>query len=115
MKVKYVGDPNDNYSGADEITAFGQKFIKNKTVDVKVDEATALKIAGNSHFEVTPTKGDKNNARTAADQVDDAGDEALLGSTTGDPETATREQLIAQNDRKTANEPMGEPGPKAGK
>lgn len=115
MKVKYVGDPNDNNSGPDELEAYGQKFIKNKVVDVKVDEATALKIANNSHFEVTPTKGDKNNVRSAADQVEEGDDEALLGSTTGDPETATREQLIAQNDRKSPNEPMGEPGPKAGK
>lgn len=111
MKVKYIGDPNDNHSGPDVLNAFGQKFEKNKTVTISVSDEVAEKIAANSHFEVTPTKGDKNTVRSVADQTADA-DEAIVPSTTGDPETSSRETKVSIDKarRESPNAPMGEPG-----
>lgn len=58
-KFKYVGDPNDRFSGPDVAVAHGQTFVKNETVTVD-DDATVKhrgqdvkvvdRLRGNSHF-----------------------------------------------------------------
>lgn len=115
MKVKYIGDPRDDHSGPDTIKVHGIEFQKNQTVSV--DDEIGAKLATNSHFETTPAKGDKNTRRTAADAVEDADEaEAVIGSTTGDPETMSREtrMAIAEQGREEPTDPMGEVGPDSG-
>jgi hypothetical protein len=112
MKVKYVGDPRDNHGGPDEITVHGITFAKNKTVDV--DDEVGAKLATNNHFETSAPKADKNTRRSAEDAAADnvGGREAIVGSTSGDPETATREQLVAMSESdREPTDAQGEPGP----
>lgn len=53
-KFKYIGDPNDRFSGPDTIEVQGYQFVKNQVVDVPektdAEKAKVAKLAGNSHF-----------------------------------------------------------------
>lgn len=47
-KVKYVGDPNDDFSGPSTLRAHGHDFKKGELVEVP--DSVAAKLAGHSHF-----------------------------------------------------------------
>jgi hypothetical protein len=123
MKVTYVGDPRDNNSGPDPITiqartgeGKGKTLTFKKNVPVNVDDDVGAWLSTNRHFKTEAPKADKNTRRSAedsaADNVGDAGEEAIIGSTTGDPETATREQRVAMSEQgREPTDAQGEPGP----
>jgi hypothetical protein len=48
-KFRFVGDPNDDWSGPKSIDAFGLTFTRDDFTPVPPD--VAVKLAGNSHFE----------------------------------------------------------------
>lgn len=62
MKLKFIGDPNDNFKGAygrdgaedKTITKFGVKFKKGEAVEVSKEIYAKLK--DNSHFEIVKTR-----------------------------------------------------------
>ena len=62
MKLKFIGDPNDNFKGAygrdgaedKTITKFGVKFKKGEAVEVSKE--IYAKLEGNSHFETVKTR-----------------------------------------------------------
>ena len=50
-RFKYVGDPNDRFSGPDVAVHFGKTFVKNEPVELEDDEQeTADRLANHSHF-----------------------------------------------------------------
>ncbi len=53
-KFKYVGDPNDRYSGPDEIESNGFSFVKGEVTEIEDKDgknADAIRrLEGNSHF-----------------------------------------------------------------
>lgn len=100
-KAKYVGDPNDHFSGPETLDVGGYAYTKDKAVTV--DDATAAKLAGNSHFEVTGLK-----KGSEAPKAETGGEEVIVPSTTGDPETTSRESMVSQDDD-DATTPMHEP------
>lgn len=100
-KAKYVGDPNDNFSGPEVIEVGGHAYTKDKSVTV--EDAVAKRLATNNHFEVTGLKKG-SDAPIAADD----GVESIVHSTTGDPETTSRESMVSQ-DSDDATDPMQEP------
>lgn len=55
MKVKYVGDPNDDFSGPRKLTVGGRTFIKDEEVDVP-QGTLHNKLLGHNHFEVEGRK-----------------------------------------------------------
>lgn len=99
-KATFVGDPNDDNSGPDTIEVGGKVYTKDKAVTV--DDKTAEKLAGNSHFEVSGLKR-KSEAPDAETDT-----EATVFSTTGDPETASRETMESQ-DSDDATDPLKQP------
>lgn len=99
-KAKYVGDPNDNGSGPETLDVGGHTYTKDKAVTVDVE--TAERLAKNNHFEVTGLK----KGSDAPASVDE--DESIVHSTTGDPETTSRESMVSQDDD-DATTPMHEP------
>jgi hypothetical protein len=124
MKVTYVGDPRDNNSGPDPITiqartgnGKGKTLTFKKNVAVDVDDEVGEWLSTNRHFKTKAPNADKNTARSAEDSAADnvGGEEAIIGSTTGDPETASREQRVAMSEqRREATDAQGEPGPDSG-
>lgn len=99
-KAKYIGDPNDNGSGPDTLDVRGFTYTKDKAVTVDAEEAALL--AKNSHFEVTGQK------KASDAPLAETGIEVIMGSTTGDPETTSRESMVSQ-DSDDAADPMQEP------
>lgn len=67
-KLKYIGDPNDKFSGPDVLEMQGYSFVKNQVVDIpeKTDEEKEkLRVLQNhSHFV------DMSDKDTAADVAD---------------------------------------------
>ena len=65
MKLKFIGDPNDNHKGAygrdgsedKTITKFGVKFKKGEAVEVS--QEVYAKLEGNNHFEAVKTRKKK--------------------------------------------------------
>ena len=65
MKIIFIGDPNDNNSGAHgkdgkenkTITLHGVTFEKDE--ETEVSEAVAAKLGGHSHFAVTECEEDE--------------------------------------------------------
>lgn len=108
MKAKFIGDPRDPNRVIPEVFPHaGISFQRGRFVDVP--DALGKKLEGNSHFEVQSAKGDQNTRRTAEDIVVEEG--GTLPSTTGDPETMSRETMVSQPaGEHSANEPMREPG-----
>src|ERR671915_450216 len=50
-RFKYVGDPNDRFSGPDVAVHFGKTFVKNEPVELDDDEQEiADRLANHSHF-----------------------------------------------------------------
>jgi len=49
-KVRFIGDPSDDFSGPSSMSKFGMEFPKGKFVAVK-DPETRRKLRGHSHFE----------------------------------------------------------------
>jgi hypothetical protein len=50
-KFKYVGDPNDKFSGPDTFYQYGLTWHKGQVVDVPEDDTMTLyKLSGHSHF-----------------------------------------------------------------
>jgi hypothetical protein len=50
-RFKYVGDPNDRFSGPDVAVHHGKTFVKNEPIELDDDEqAIADKLANHSHF-----------------------------------------------------------------
>lgn len=50
MKARFIGDPNDNYSGPDVFPLRGVTFLKDKWTSV-ADEALFAKLQTHNHFE----------------------------------------------------------------
>lgn len=50
MRARFIGDPRDNFSGAEEFVFFGTLFRKGEWRDVGEEELPRL--IGHSHFEV---------------------------------------------------------------
>jgi hypothetical protein len=62
MKAKFIGDPNDNFSGPQSFTAYGGlKIEKGKWVEVK-DPDVFRKLEGHTHYE---TQGSADDAAVA--------------------------------------------------
>ena len=53
MRARFIGDPRDNFSGAEEFVFFGTLFRKGEWRDVGEEELPRL--IGHSHFEVQET------------------------------------------------------------
>lgn len=50
-RFKYVGDPNDDFSGPKVATHFGKTFVKDEPTDLEdTDEEIANRLANHSHF-----------------------------------------------------------------
>lgn len=71
---KYVGDPNDAFSGPPVAEHFGYEFPKGEAVDVELDDeneedrATLQKLAGHSHFvDMSDKKADAHAAQVQKD------------------------------------------------
>ncbi len=50
MKFRFIGDPNDNYSGPDVLEMFGMKFPRDKWVEVP-EGRDSEKLSNNAHFD----------------------------------------------------------------
>jgi len=50
MRARFIGDPNDNFSGPNVLESYGETFVKNEWASVP--ETVARKLASHSHFEV---------------------------------------------------------------
>jgi hypothetical protein len=50
MKAKFIGDPNDGFSGPHELVQHGVTFVKGQWSEVPAE--VFPKLARNSHFEV---------------------------------------------------------------
>jgi len=48
MRVRFVGDPSDDFSGPNNIVHWGVEFVKNEWVDGVSDQ----RFATHNHFEV---------------------------------------------------------------
>jgi hypothetical protein len=68
-KFKYVGDPNDGFSGPDFTIQHGITFRKNEVIDVPdktdAEKANVKKLEGNSHF---VDMSDKDEVKAAEDK-----------------------------------------------
>jgi hypothetical protein len=64
MKVTYIGDPRDGLSGPDPLVWNGLAFPKGKPIDV--DDATAARLARNSHFETAASRAQAPGGRKPA-------------------------------------------------
>lgn len=71
---KYVGDPNDAFSGPDVLEFHGYEFPKGEAVDVELDtdkdedRLVLDKLAGNSHFvDMSDKKADAQAAQVQKD------------------------------------------------
>lgn len=51
VKARFIGDPNDDYSGPRNISMFGQDFEKGEYVTLK-GEDVIRKVRGHNHFEI---------------------------------------------------------------
>lgn len=50
-RLKYVGDPNDRFSGPDVAVHFGRTFVKNEVTELPdEDQKIADRLVNNSHF-----------------------------------------------------------------
>ena len=47
MRARFIGDPNDNFSGPERITFWGVEFVKGEW-----ERVTNPRFASNNHFEV---------------------------------------------------------------
>ncbi len=47
MRARFIGDPNDNFSGPERITFWGVEFVKGEW-----ERVTNPRFATNNHFEV---------------------------------------------------------------
>jgi hypothetical protein len=65
-KFKYVGDPNDRFSGPDTIYQYGLTWKKGEAVDVPENDSMSLyKLRGHSHF---VDMSDKDDVAWVADR-----------------------------------------------
>lgn len=69
MKARFIGDPNDNCSGADTITVYDHEFVKGKWRTV-----SNAKFATHSHFEFDGDEDgkpdlDEDELRKALDEL----------------------------------------------
>lgn len=51
MRARFIGDPNDDYSGPDVLIMGGREYPRDQWVEIE-DDAVASRIEGNSHFDV---------------------------------------------------------------
>ena len=51
MRVRFIGDPRDNFSGPDVLEMFSMKFPRDQWVNVE-EGPFAVKLRRHSHFEV---------------------------------------------------------------
>lgn len=51
MRARFIGDPNDDYSGPDVLHMMGKSFPRDEWVEID-DDDVARKIEGNTHFDV---------------------------------------------------------------
>ncbi|MDM8352896.1 hypothetical protein [Brevundimonas diminuta] len=49
-KARFIGDPNHNGDGPDELTLYGVEFVKGEWIAVPAN--VAAKLSGNNHFEI---------------------------------------------------------------
>lgn len=94
---KYIGDPNDGFSGPDVLELQGYEFPKGEAVDVELDvdhvgDARVLdKLAGNSHLvDMSDKAADKDFAQVQKDMERQA------------TESAKREEAQRLQDEKDA-------------
>lgn len=75
INAKFVGDPNDDFSGPTNMTMFGQDFKKGEYVEL-TDPAVIRKVRGHSHFQIEG-EGEVEATNTGRDDL------AQLGAGTG--------------------------------
>ncbi len=66
MRVRFIGDPNDNFSGPDHLKCWGVEFVKGEWTEVE-DE----RFARHSHFE-TKASRQPRGAKEAPEQEEGA-------------------------------------------
>lgn len=54
MRFRFIGDPNDNFSGPDTVTVFGLVFSRVEWTEVS-DETVTRKLCRHNHFEAEET------------------------------------------------------------
>lgn len=68
-KFKYVGDPNDNFSGPESVEQYGLRWVKGEVVSVpdqtEAEKENVRRLQGNSHF---TDMSDKDQVRSVADR-----------------------------------------------
>lgn len=87
MKAKFLGDPNDDFSGPKTIRLFGRQFPQGRFVTVekigtetdKDVERILGKLSGNAHFEVAEGEGEPAEV-AARDPLDHDGNGRRGGS-----------------------------------
>lgn len=71
-KVKFVGDPNDDFSGPSTMRLWGHEFPMN--VDVEVPDSVAAKARTHNHFVVDGQEADAEAERFATIGLDELRD-----------------------------------------
>lgn len=71
MKAKFIGDPNDGFSGPASIEVGGQAFAKDQWAPVS--DALGAKLKGHSHFEVG-----EDEAQQGGDGADEDAEKAEI-------------------------------------
>ena len=66
--VKYIGDPNDNFSGPMKITVKGKTYTKGE--DVLVTEEREKHLRGHNHFETESGPWEETSVDDETDEVE---------------------------------------------
>jgi hypothetical protein len=69
VKVRFVGDPNDNFSGPAQITCWGVEFVKGEWREVESD-----RFARHSHFEVAREPVSRRGRKPADEAATEGGE-----------------------------------------
>ena len=64
-RYRFIGDPNDGFSGPDRMTWCGIEFSRDEWASVD-DPAMAEKLDGNSHFECDDASDDADDTPAIA-------------------------------------------------
>lgn len=66
MEARFIGDPNDEFSGPEALTMYDTRFPKGEWVDVAhLSAAQFAKLVGNGHFQAVPGVADRSEPAPA--------------------------------------------------